>query len=53
MPLQHGRAEKGIFQFSLHIYPGNRHGFALGEGEKAEEWPEKMVEFLRKTGVIE
>ena len=36
----------------LIIYPGDRHGFALGEGEKAEEWPYKMVEFLKETGVI-
>lgn len=37
----------------MHIYPGNRHGFALGEGEEAEKWPVEMTEFLRKTGVIE
>ncbi|MBQ8029113.1 MAG: alpha/beta hydrolase [Clostridia bacterium] len=36
----------------MHIYPGNRHGFNLGIGEEAEEWPEKMLEFLKKTKVI-
>lgn len=44
--------EKNGVPCEMHIYPGNRHGFALGEGEEAEEWPEKMVEFLKKTGVI-
>ena len=39
---------KGI-PFETHIYPGNRHGFNLGIGEEAEEWPDKMVEFLNKT----
>lgn len=44
--------EKGV-PCELHVYPGNRHGFNLGIGEQAEEWPYKMVEFLKGTGVID
>lgn len=37
----------------LHIYPGSRHGFALGDGEQAGEWCTKMVDFLKNNGVID
>lgn len=45
--------EKNGVPCELHIYQGNRHGFAMGEGETAEEWPIRMIEFLKKTGVTE
>lgn len=36
----------------MRIYKGNRHGFNLAEGDPAEEWQERMVEFLKRTKVI-
>lgn len=37
----------------MHIYPGAKHGFNLGIGEEAEEWPYKMIEFLKREKVID
>lgn len=45
--------EKNGVPCEMHIYTGNRHGFALGEGEEAEKWQTEMVDFLKKTGVIQ
>lgn len=37
----------------MRIYAGNRHGFGLGEGTSAEEWPYRMVDFFKEKGVID
>lgn len=34
------------------IYSGNVHGFGLAEGQKAGEWVESSINFLKKNGII-
>ncbi len=43
--------DRGISN-EVHIYPGDRHGFELGEGTPAEVWVETAIEFLKNNNVI-
>lgn len=37
-------------QNELHVFSGDRHGFALADGEEAGTWVEKSVAFLKRHG---
>ncbi len=43
--------EKGVPN-EVHIYPGDRHGFVLGEGTPASIWVDTAVEFLKNNSLI-
>ncbi len=37
----------------MHIYDGNRHGFALAENDpQASKWPSQMMEFMKNNGIL-
>lgn len=43
--------EKGVPN-EVHIYRGNCHGFALGEGTDAEQWVKSSIGFLKQNNII-